>query len=73
MPLYEFRCRICGETFEVRRQMADADQAAPCPHGHAETLRLLPLVALGGRDTGPAPVPAAPAGGGCCGGACGCG
>lgn len=73
MPLYDFRCRTCGETFEVRRPMADADGAAPCPHGHAETVRLLPLVAVGGRATGPAPAPAVSAGAGCCGGACGCG
>jgi putative FmdB family regulatory protein len=73
VPLYEFRCRTCGDTFEVRRAMIDADRAASCPHGHAETVRLLPLVAVGGRAVGSAPAPAASTGGGCCGGACGCG
>lgn len=78
MPLYDFRCRTCGETFEVRRSMADAAAPAPCPAGHADTVKLMPLVAVGGRAApggGPsaAPAPAPAGGGGCCGGACGCG
>ena len=72
MPRYDFRCRACGDTFEVRRPMAESDAPATCPQGHADTIKLLPLVAVGGRaGAGPAPGPAA--GGGCCGGACGCG
>ncbi len=74
MPLYDFRCRTCGDTFELRRSMADAGDPASCPAGHADTVKLMPMVAVGGRargvDTAPAP---APTGGGCCGGACGCG
>ena len=73
VPLYDFRCRTCGDTFEVRRSMADAGDPATCPAGHADTVKLMPLVAVGGRagtDGIPAP---APSGGGCCGGACGCG
>lgn len=76
MPLYDFRCRSCGETFEVRRSMADAASPAPCPAGHADTVKLMPLVAVGGRagaDPTPAAAPGPGAGGGCCGGACGCG
>jgi putative FmdB family regulatory protein len=75
VPLYDFRCRTCGETFEVRRPMAESDAPAACPGGHADTVKLLPLVAVGGRaGSGPAPAPAAGfGGGGCCGGACGCG
>jgi putative FmdB family regulatory protein len=76
VPLYDFRCRTCGETFEVRRPMAEADAPAACPGGHADTVKLLPLVAVGGRaGSGPAPAPADGGfgGGGCCGGACGCG
>lgn len=75
MPLYDFRCRTCDETFEVRRPMAEADVPVMCPSGHAETVKLLAFAAVGGRatDTGagarPAPMTG---GGGCCGGACGC-
>jgi putative FmdB family regulatory protein len=71
MPRYEFRCRACGDTFEVNRPMSEAGTPATCPGGHADTVKLLSTVALTGRGgTGAAPI--APAGGGCCGGACGC-
>ncbi|HEV7472068.1 MAG: hypothetical protein QOJ30_1102 [Pseudonocardiales bacterium] len=74
MPRYEFRCRECTTTFEVDRPMAAASDPADCPHGHADTVKLLSTVALGGRAGGAgAPRPAmAPAGGGggCCGGGC---
>jgi putative FmdB family regulatory protein len=67
---YEYRCRACGATFEERRSMAAADAPAECPAGHSDTTRLLSVFArTGGATGGPAPS----AGGGCCGGACGCG
>jgi putative FmdB family regulatory protein len=67
MPRYEYRCRACGDTFEVNRPMSESAAPARCPDGHADTVKLLSTVALGGgaRAT-------APAGGGCCGGSCGC-
>jgi len=76
MPRYEFRCRSCGDTFEVDRPMIAAGDPADCPQGHADTVKLLSTIALGGRSTGgnAASVrPMAGAAGGCCGGACGCG
>jgi putative FmdB family regulatory protein len=72
MPRYEYRCRACGDTFELNRPMSEAGAPARCPDGHDDTVKLLSTVALGGsvRATGGG----APAGGGgCCGGACGCG
>ena len=71
MPRYDFRCRQCGETFEVSRPMSASGEPATCPAGHADTVKLLPTVAVGGRSGGRAPMPAG--GGGCCGGGCGCG
>lgn len=73
MPTYDVRCRACGTTFEISRPMAAADDPAPCPHGHDDTVRLLPTVGVLGRAA--AGRPAAPAaggggGGGCCGGGC---
>ncbi|MER5882440.1 zinc ribbon domain-containing protein [Streptomyces sp. NPDC001941] len=68
MPRYEFRCRSCGDTFEVSRPMAQSSDPAVCPAGHEDTVKLLSAVAVGGS--------AAPAagggggGGGCCGGGC---
>ena len=73
MPLYDFRCRTCGDTFEVRRPMAGAGDPATCPAGHRDTVKLMSLVAVGGRAASADSAPAPAAGGGCCGGACGCG
>jgi putative FmdB family regulatory protein len=76
VPTYDIRCRACGTTFEVSRPMARANDPAPCPAGHDDTVRLLPTVAVtgraGSRSTGrtPAPVSGPAAGGGCCGGGC---
>jgi putative FmdB family regulatory protein len=68
MPRYEYRCRACGDTFEVTRPMAAAAEPAACPQGHDDTVKLLSTVAVMG--SGQAPRMAG--GGGCCGGACGC-
>lgn len=67
VPRYEYRCRDCQVTFELSRPMSAATAAAPCPHGHTDTVKLLSTVAV--TRAGGAP---APARGGCCGGACGC-
>jgi putative FmdB family regulatory protein len=67
MPRYEYRCRACGDTFEVNRPMASSGDLASCPQGHDDTVKLLSTVALAGRTP-----TAGPTGGGCCGGSCGC-
>ncbi|MEU8434589.1 zinc ribbon domain-containing protein [Streptomyces sp. NPDC029216] len=63
MPRYEYRCRTCDDTFEVSRPMAESSVPADCPAGHADTVKLLSAVAVGGTSSAPAP-----SGGGCCGG-----
>jgi hypothetical protein len=53
--------------------MARADEPAPCPQGHDDTVRLLPTVGLTGRTgtgTATAAAPARSDSGGCCGGGC---
>ncbi|BBG04213.1 hypothetical protein PSA01_61780 [Pseudonocardia saturnea] len=55
--------------------MVAASDPAACLAGHADTVKLLSTVSLGGRSTGggrAAPQAMAPAGGGggCCGGGC---
>ncbi|MFE4666717.1 zinc ribbon domain-containing protein [Streptomyces sp. NPDC056716] len=71
MPRYEYRCRTCGDTFEVSRPMAESAAPADCPGGHADTVKLLSTVAVGGTaSAGPAPAPGGGGGGGCCGGGC---
>jgi len=72
MPRYDYRCRACGDTFEVTRSINEPASLVTCPSGHDDTVKLLSTVAVTGRAGGPGPG-AAPAGGGCCGGACGCG
>ncbi|RKT57251.1 FmdB family zinc ribbon protein [Saccharothrix australiensis] len=67
MPTYEFRCKSCGSTFDVKRPMSEASEPATCPHGHDDTVKLLSMVGLGGVGATAAP---AGGGGGCCGGGC---
>ncbi|MFC9426681.1 zinc ribbon domain-containing protein [Streptomyces sp. NPDC056987] len=72
MPRYEYRCRSCGDTFELSRPMAESGAPASCPEGHDDTVKLLSTVAVGSGAKGGAPAPAAGGGGGggCCGGGC---
>ncbi|MEU8619680.1 zinc ribbon domain-containing protein [Streptomyces sp. NPDC048623] len=67
MPRYEYRCRTCGDTFELSRPMAESAAPAACPAGHDDTVKLLSAVAVGGTA---AAHPKASGGGGCCGGGC---
>ncbi|MFC8537366.1 zinc ribbon domain-containing protein [Streptomyces sp. NPDC057249] len=73
MPRYEYRCRSCGDTFELSRPMAESSAPASCPAGHEDTVKLLSTVAVGGTAGGgsrPAPAAGGGGGGGCCGGGC---
>lgn len=75
VPTYEYRCMECDDRFERRTAIATADDVR-CDAGHDDVKRLLSSFAVG-RDAGtPASggssVPMT-SGGGCCGGACGCG
>ncbi|QOV38630.1 zinc ribbon domain-containing protein [Streptomyces ferrugineus] len=69
MPRYEYRCRSCGDTFELSRPMAESSAPASCPSGHEDTVKLLSTVAVGGTANAPAAQKPA-GGGGCCGGGC---
>jgi putative FmdB family regulatory protein len=75
MPRYEYRCRACGATFELTRPMSESADPSTCPAGHDDTVKLLSTVAVGGRaaPSGAAGPVRGSAGGGCCGGSCGCG
>lgn len=70
MPRYEYRCRACGDTFELNRSMSESGAPARCPGGHDDTVKLLSTVAVTGGAGGTPPDSSS---GGCCGGACGCG
>ncbi|GAB3209043.1 FmdB family zinc ribbon protein [Nocardia tengchongensis] len=69
MPSYAYRCRSCGDTFELTRPMAAASDPATCPEGHDDTVKLLTTFGTVSRGgSAPVSMPAPPAGGGCCGG-----
>ena len=68
MPRYEFRCRACGDTFEVNRPMAEAGEPAVLPAGtrrHGQAALHCGRHRSGwrsaGRRCGPLPVAAAAA------------
>ena len=49
MPMYEYRCRKCGKSFEMLRRMQDADRDLECPECRSEEVeRLLSTFAAGG-------------------------
>ncbi|MFF4869392.1 zinc ribbon domain-containing protein [Streptomyces sp. NPDC000961] len=67
MPRYEYRCRTCGDTFELSRPMAESSAPAACPAGHDDTVKLLSAVAVGGSGTAAPAQGGGGGGGGCCG------
>ena len=74
MALYEYLCRECQAPFEVRRSMEAVEGQVICPRGHTDVRRKLSVFAsVGARTTEAAVAGPASGGGGCCGGACGCG
>ena len=73
VPRYEYRCRACGDTFELNRPMSESSAPCACPQGHDDTVKLLSTVSVGGLASGRPGGASGPAGGGgCCGGSCGC-
>ena len=69
MPVYEYACMECEEHFEELVRM-DAD-APPCPSCGSAVLKQLSVFAAHGSSPQPSFGQTA-AGGGCCGGSCGC-
>jgi putative FmdB family regulatory protein len=52
MPLYEYRCTACGETFEIVSSLAERDQKAVCPAcGGRDPARVFSPITLAGRRT----------------------
>jgi putative FmdB family regulatory protein len=74
MAFYEYKCKTCASTFELRRSMSEADAPAACPDGHLNSVRLLSVFAATGISAsgGSAPAPMPSGGGGGCGGHCAC-
>ena len=52
MPLYEYRCTACGETFEIIAGLAERDEKAVCPAcGDHDTARVFSSITLAGKRT----------------------
>lgn len=71
MPLYEYRCRTCGESFEelVRNAQDEADLACPACGAKKPERRLSVCAArVGGGGGGDFAAPAPPMPSGCGGG-----
>ena len=49
MPIYEYTCGACSETFEIISSLADRDEKAVCPEcGGREVTPVFSSVSLGG-------------------------
>ncbi|MBA3418582.1 MAG: zinc ribbon domain-containing protein [Geodermatophilaceae bacterium] len=66
MASYDYRCRTCDHTFEVRRSVSDGETGLRCPAGHVDVTRVWSAVGLTGAAAAAAPA-AGCCGGGCCG------
>jgi putative FmdB family regulatory protein len=78
MPLYEYYCTDCKIKFEALRPMSKADAPIQCKNCESvRTSRALSVFAAPARSSGadfsPGRGHSHGGGGGCCGGACGCG
>ena len=52
MPLYDYKCTACGETFEILSSLAEREAKAVCPAcGGHHTARLFSTITLAGRRT----------------------
>lgn len=52
MPLYEYRCETCGQTFEKMVAFSQANGSPECPHCHgSQTRKQISTFATRGRTT----------------------
>jgi putative FmdB family regulatory protein len=50
MPIYDYTCRTCGETFDALRKLSDDDRDVECPHCREKNAgRVLSLTAFDAR------------------------
>lgn len=53
MPMYEYRCTQCGESYEQLRRMSEADAGLVCPHcGSEQVERQISACSIGGCGGG---------------------
>jgi putative FmdB family regulatory protein len=74
MPIYEYRCESCSETFDVLTRFAERDIAQMCPACESTKTRVMVssfAVAGGGESSQSLDFGSGESAGGCCGGSCG--
>jgi putative FmdB family regulatory protein len=71
VPIYEYVCMQCESHFE---ELVRAGEQPPCPDcGDSNVRKQLSVFSAHGSSTQPTIGGGPSAGGGCCGGSCGCG
>ncbi len=75
MPIYSYRCRDCGEVFDLLEGVSAEKVRRSCPECSGESLKKLHAgfnVGAPGKDSAPEACPTCPAAGpaGCGGGPC---
>ncbi|RMF67270.1 MAG: zinc ribbon domain-containing protein [Calditrichaeota bacterium] len=51
MPIYEYRCKKCGKTFEVLQRVGAGNDDLSCPEcGSAAPEKLVSMFASGGNE-----------------------
>lgn len=70
MPLYEYTCQVCSNTFERLRPISRMDDSAPCSDCGSESKRRLSVFTSFSKSAG-GDTSAVAGGGGCCGGSAG--
>jgi putative FmdB family regulatory protein len=56
MPIYEYKCKACGDGFELRRSISDSDTEVECPKcGAKNPQRVLSIFATGMSNKACAP------------------
>ncbi len=75
MPVFDYRCSGCGNTYDVYHKVREVVDDVVCPRcGSTEHKKLFSAasVSVGGTSSSSASSqPSCEMGGGCCGGACG--
>ena len=75
MPIYEYTCQVCANTFERLRPVSQMDAETPCPDCGSDSRRQMSVFSSFSRAESGETRAIAGAGGGCCGGgggACAC-
>ena len=71
MPLYEYYCQTCRETYDLLRPISRMDDEALCPRCNGGLQRKLSVFASFSTSAEGETSAIAGGGGGCCGGGCG--